>query len=143
MKKQASKKKKPVRQYSCYLLAGDSGEMILTGLRRYFGNSSHPDMVLHHITELFPKGSQRIKMPEAPEEVRVIGYVKNSMVEAAVISIDGSHHRPEGGIYHCTMSVNKEAGGKPVMVNAALNDIGFARIRETFTIEVTPALVDI
>ena len=131
------------KQYSCYHICSGSKKTILSELREIFGDSSHPEMLLHHITEIFPKGKQRVKLPEPPEKVMVIGYLKTALVEAAVVEIDGNSTRPEGGTYHCTISIDREAGGKPVMVNTALREIGFARIRVPFEIDVIPALENV
>lgn len=67
----------------------------------------------HHVTEKFgvPKGTEA---PPQPVKFRVVGEVDSrDGLQALVVSVDGSTERPDGGTYHITWSLDRDAGYKP------------------------------
>ena len=94
-------------------------------------------VVCDYITERFG-----IKEPQLPDtvEVFVIGYASNNVVEALVVKVDGKVVRPDGGIFHITLSVNKDLGGKPVHSNELLRH-GWYGVPEHIKIDTKPIFV--
>lgn len=63
-----------------------------------------------HITYLY--GVPRpVSLPSA-ESVQVVGYASNDVIEAVVVSIDGSTMRTDGEIYHITLSLDSHEGAQ-------------------------------
>jgi hypothetical protein len=61
-----------------------------------------------HITYMFgvPMGAKTL--PPTPEHAEVVGYADDGSLEALVIKIDGTVHRPSGGLFHLTWSKTKD-----------------------------------
>lgn len=74
-----------------------------------------PKVICHHITEKFGV-TRDTPEPEMPDNVSVVGYASNDIIEALVVSIDGSTARPDGKVYHITLSLDPSRA-KPVMSN--------------------------
>ena len=75
----------------------------------------------HHITvKMGAKSNQ--PLPEA-STFRVVGYACNEAgIECLVVEVDGTTTRPDGRTYHCTWSLDRGAGFKPVNSNDLLRD---------------------
>lgn len=77
------------------------------------------EFIGHHITNQFPAKSNEV-LPTA-ETIQVVGYGwDKDGLEALVISINGSTHRPDGKVYHVTWSLDRSAGFKLVHSNQIL-----------------------
>lgn len=99
--------------YSGYEITPQSREKLLS----VFG-TEFPNVICHHITEKFPVNNNTAA-PEQPIEVLVIGYsiCYKLKIECLIVSIDGKQKRPDGKIYHITLSLDKTAGAKPMDSN--------------------------
>jgi len=77
------------------------------------------DFIGHHIT--YKRGAKSDQpLPEA-NTFSVVGYAVNEEgIEALVVEVDGTTVRPDGGTYHITWSLDREAGFKPVASNELL-----------------------
>jgi hypothetical protein len=101
--------------YTGYLLTEATRNKLLA----YFP-PKYPDVLCHHITEQFPVPAGA-EPPKAPARVEVIGtFEEEGRLDGLLVSIDGTCHRPSGGFYHITMSINKAAGAKAKDSNDAL-----------------------
>lgn len=78
-------------------------------------NPKFPKVLCHHITEKFGV-TRDTPEPEMPSSVNVVGYAGNDIIEALVVSINGSMTRPDGKVYHITLSLDPSRA-KPVMSN--------------------------
>lgn len=80
----------------------------------------YPEFLGHHITVKFP-AKPNDPLPEAPKVAKIVGYADNGEgLEALVVDIDGSIHRPDGKIYHITWSLDRAKGFKPVDSNTLI-----------------------
>lgn len=100
-----------------------------------FFEPRHPDVIAHHIT-LRLCGSDPQILPSATQAT-VVGYLRADLVDCLVVEIDGTVIRPDNKIYHITMSVDREAGGKPSDSNTMLALYGYVPITP-FVINVQP-----
>lgn len=81
----------------------------------------NPTFLGHHITVQFGvKGDH--PPPEMPDEVKVIGYLEADGIEGFLVSVDGNIHRPTGGKFHITWSLDKDKGRKPVDTNKIVDN---------------------
>lgn len=103
---------------------------------------AHSEVIAHHITHQFPA-------KEAPPEVveaHLVGYAQNRLVDAFLVALtftDGSQtvSRPDGEFYHLTLSVNREAGGRPRDSKALLKEVTPTTYSEWLPIRVEPQLL--
>lgn len=116
--------------YSAYLIETNSRLELLERFPPQF-----PESIADHVTYRFPDDD----FPPLVTMVRVVGYAKNHRLECVVIEIDGHIDRPSGGTFHVTLSIDREAGAKPVQSNHVLKQ-GWDRV-EPFVITVQPTLI--
>lgn len=90
-------------------------------------------VVCHHIT--FKFGVKENEAIPDIREARVVGYACNDDIECLVVEVGGTYNRPDGSIYHITLSHGPNA--RPVDSNALLKSSGFKFI-DPLTIGVTP-----
>ena len=90
-------------------------------------------VVCHHIT--FKFGVKENEYIPDVKEARIVGYASNNDIECLVVEIEGSYNRPDGSIYHITLSHSPNA--KPVDSNALLKSSGFNFV-DPLTISVIP-----
>jgi hypothetical protein len=94
-----------------------------------------PDVVCHHITNLFVR-----KQDDRPFGQRfvftVVGYASDDKCETLVVARSGSAVRPDGGTYHITLSVDRSKGAKPFDSNALIAK-GYERVADPFTFPAT------
>ena len=88
------------------------------------------------MTHKFPDESA----PPSCALVEVIGYASDHRLECLVVSLDGVTERPNGGIYHITLSIDREQGAKPVHSNHVIQD-GWTPLDESLPITVQPQLL--
>lgn len=87
--------------------------------------------VAHHITYKYMPEDQTI--PDV-HSVRVVGYACGDNIECVVVEVDGSTQRPDGKVFHITLSHNKET--KAVESNLLLEQ-GWEAV-PSFNLEVAP-----
>lgn len=63
-----------------------------------------PKVFAHHITYQF--GVSATATPDQPSKIEVVGYASGSGIEALVIEVDGKNVRPDGGVFHMTLSLD-------------------------------------
>lgn len=98
--------------YSGYKILNSSREKLLE-----LFPPKYATVICHHITEQYPVSSKN-DVPEQPENVEVIGYLDDGIgIECLLVSIDGKTKRPDGKIYHITLSLDSMLGYKPVSSN--------------------------
>src|SRR3990170_4991963 len=67
----------------------------------------YPDINAHHITYKFPASSSE-ELPPEPKIVQVVGYSHAvGGLEALIVKIDNNIMRPDGGIFHITLSLDR------------------------------------
>ena len=74
--------------------------------------------VCHHITYAF--GTERgDRLPPRPRALRIVGHADDgSGIEALIVAVDGTMVRPDGKIFHITLS--HAEGRAPVESNALI-----------------------
>jgi len=117
--------------YTVYVLTPESRALMLKSFPPKF-----PDVIAHHVT--FRLGGK-----EAPPPAMVIveGYSSDDSLEALVVSVDGQTTRPDGGIYHITLSLNISKGRKPVDSNSVIKINGWHPVQQPFEVQVMPQKV--
>lgn len=114
--------------YLAFNLTDAAREEILSLFKPQFDK-----VVCHHIT--FKFGVKESEPIPDLREARVIGYAANKDIECLVVEIGGTYNRPDGSIYHITLSHSPNA--KPVDSNALLKSSGFNSV-DPLTIGVVP-----
>ena len=102
--------------YSAYLLTEESRAQVLAAFPPRFS-----EVVAHHVTVRFPDDSP----PPPASSAREVGVARGEAIECLVVEIDGSSARPDGRTYHITLSLDREAGAKPVHSNDLLKRQGW------------------
>lgn len=92
----------------------------------------YPNVVADHVTLKF--GVQRHSAPPGAVIARIVGRADDGIgVEAMIVEIDGSTHRPDGGTYHITWSLAE--GRKAKESNEVIRDRGWTRWGEAVSIQ--------
>jgi hypothetical protein len=90
----------------------------------------YSDVKADHVTLKFPAAADDAPPPQ-PQSARVIGYADSGDgVEAAVVEIDGSTVRPDGRVFHVTLSVDPSRGKESAHANDLLKEGRFERVPE-------------
>ena len=118
--------------YTAYVLTKHARNKILSTFPPKF-----PEVRAHHITVKFdvPK-NQRI--PPHQAKIEVVGYASDDGLEAAVVSVNGKTARPDGKVYHITLSHNPDR--KAVQSNNLLQN-GWIAIKP-FVIDGFPEILN-
>lgn len=96
-----------------------------------------PEFIGHHITYAFGVTADT-PLPEA-QTFKVVGYVCDPAgLEALVVEVDGTTARPDGKVYHCTWSLDRDAGFKPVNSNDLIAREGFEPLTTAINISAVP-----
>jgi len=96
----------------------------------------YPEVICHHVTVQFP-AKVGDAMPPAAQTAHVIGYEDSKDgIEALVVNINGSSTRPDGKLFHITLSLDRSKGKKPVHSNDIVNK-GFQKV-SPFVIHIIP-----
>lgn len=90
-----------------------------TALLQHF-KPKYPEVICEHVTYKFPAKSTD-ELPPAAKEAHVIGYENGDGIEAIVVEINGSKTRPDGKLFHITLSLDRAKGKKPVHSNDLVN----------------------
>ena len=84
-----------------------------------------PDIYAHHVT---CGGSDEICLQDV-ETGRIVGIVDDGNgLQALVVEINGTVHRPDGSLFHITWSLDRSRGRKPVDSNDVLKNLVWDRI---------------
>lgn len=119
--------------YSAYVLDKESRELLLERFSPQF-----PEVIAHHITHQFPDDQ-----PPPPRALlEVVGHASDERLECLVVELDGLSERPSGGIYHITLSLDREQGAKPVHSNEVLRE-GWTPLINPIQISAQPQLLGV
>lgn len=88
-----------VPAFSAYNLSKDARDRLLKTFP-----SKHKRVIAHHATHEF--GIPFNTLPPSRARARVVGYACDASMEVAVIEINGSVDRPDGNLYHVTLSLD-------------------------------------
>ena len=97
-----------------------------------------PDIVADHIT-LETGADADSQLPDATRAEIVGGINDGEGVQTMVVAIDGSTHRPDGGTYHITWSLDRDRGRKASDSNAVIAEFGWQPLDNPVPIGITPA----
>ena len=88
--------------------------------------------------------ADHVTLPEvsdlpAPAAIAVVGIADDDAgVQALVVTVDGTHERPDGGTFHITWSLDRARGRRAVESNAVIATRGWRPI-EPVPVETSPA----
>ena len=119
--------------YSAYVVNEESRKLLLDLFSPQF-----PEVIAHHVTHQFPDEYP----PPSRALVEVIGYASDERIECLVVKLDGVIERPSGGVYHITLSLDREQGAKPVHSNEVLR-AGWTPLINPVPISVQPQLLGV
>ena len=120
--------------YLAYTLSASSRNDLLHHFK-----PKYPEVICQHITYKFPAKSTDT-LPPAVHEAHVVGYEDSGDgIEAVVVEINGSTKRPDGKLFHITISLDRSKGKKPVHSNDLVNK-KFSHI-SPIAIHLTPAFL--
>jgi hypothetical protein len=87
----------------------------------------YSEVICHHITHIF-RVSEDHPLPETTEG-KVIGIAHDGEgIEALVV--DMGVEKPDGTTHHITLSLDREAGYRPVQSNEVIEKLGFEFLNE-------------
>ena len=122
--------------YTAYVLSPSARAEVLKRFPPKF-----PDVIAHHVTRQFGVSGNAAYIE--PAQVEVVAYVCDESLEALVVAVNGTINRPDGKVFHITLSLDKSKGRKPVDSNAVIKDLKNELVDvETFEIETTPQIID-
>lgn len=101
--------------YTAYTLSDSSRRELLAHFK-----PKYPEVIAHHVTYQFPAKSTDALPPDV-KDAHVVGYEHEDGLEALVVEINGSTKRPDGKLYHITLSLDRAKGKKPVHSNDLVN----------------------
>lgn len=105
--------------YSAYVITPESRAAILERFPPRFS-----DVICHHVSERFGvPGSSKV-MP-APAAITVVGYTSDASLEALIVTVNGTTVRPDGSVYHITLSLERLEGRKPADSNCLIASSGW------------------
>jgi hypothetical protein len=86
-----------------------------------------PDVIADHVTLCRADDPQALLLSQ--RQGRVVGHIFDPAgVEALVVEIEGSTHRPDGGTYHLTWSLDVAAGCKAFHSNRVIAERGWTPV---------------
>lgn len=119
--------------YSAYVISEASRTAILDRFP-----PKYVDVVCHHVTERFGLPASGRRVPP-PAEILVVGYASDASLEALVVSVNGKTVRPDGLIYHITLSLDRALGRKPADANRVIAASGWSAVAP-LRIEASPRI---
>lgn len=122
--------KKLRKGYTGYELTDHARSELLAHIDPIF-----PDVVAHHVTHEFGVYES---LPPDTNTVRVIATASDDRVQAAIVKINGTTQRLDGSFYHITISLDREAGAKPVDSNRLIKDSDNWVAVDPFNLAVAP-----
>lgn len=120
--------------YNGYLITGKGRVELLSRVSPLF-----KDVIAHHVTHEFGVSES---LPPDAKTVEVFAVAQNDKVQAALVKVNGSTNRPGGKTYHITISIDREAGAKPVDSNTLIADKSTWTSLEPFEIDVVPSFFE-
>jgi hypothetical protein len=124
---------KPKSGYMAYKLSDSSRTQLL----HHFA-PKYPEVIAHHVTVKHPAKSNE-DLPPDVKEAHVVGYENGDGIEALVVEINGSTKRPDGKLFHITLSLDRSKGKKPHHSNELVNK-SFQHVNR-IPIHLTPAFL--
>lgn len=125
--------RKPI--YSAYLVRKQSRRLLLKVWEAKYGK-----VIAHHVTVQYGN----VTVDDVPEEARieVVGYVDSQDgLEALIVSVNGETVRPDGKVYHITLSLDPLKYA-PADCNQLIADKGYTRLDQNIHLEhVQPSVV--
>jgi len=99
-------------------------------------------VLCHHITHQYGLGPESgLPLPPRPQSLRAIGYASDHVgVEALIVEIDGALTRPDGKIYHLTLSLAE--GRKQVESNQVIEQLGWQPLATSIDLDAEPTWND-
>lgn len=95
-----------------------------------------PDVIAHHVT--LASGTEAPLPDQRSGEI--VGQVDDGAgLQALVVAIGGTTHRPDGSIYHITWSIDRASGRRAVQSNDVLHERGFIALAAPIPIRLEPA----
>jgi hypothetical protein len=85
--------------YSGWRLLPSERTHLLNSLERAGVALLHPVVVCDHVTLSYPADV----LPE-PARIVVTDIAADAAIQALIVKVDGNWHRPDGGVYHITLS---------------------------------------
>ena len=116
--------------YTAYELTDASRRELLNHFK-----PKNPEVICHHVTYKFPASSTE-ELPPAAHDAHVVGYASQDGLEALVVEINGSTKRPDGKLFHITLSRDRAKKMKPVHSNNLVG-AGFTHV-PAFPIHLEP-----
>lgn len=98
--------------YDAYVLTESARVRLLQAFAPKF-----PDVIAHHVTQTYGRPELDEDQYGTSHVITVRGYVCDESLEAVVVSVDGVRQRPDGKLYHITLSLDRSKGRKPVESN--------------------------
>jgi hypothetical protein len=120
--------------YTAFVLSEASRALVLAAFPPKF-----PDVVAHHVTDTFGVPFVSGYTPP-PSVVEVVGYSCDESLECLVVEVNGAAKRGDGKLYHITLSLDRNAGRRPVQSNVLLEEKGFV-IVPPFALDTVPTLL--
>ena len=89
----------------------------------------YPEFIGHHITLEFGVSEDSLHNMDQENNAKVIGHADDGdSIEALVVSVNGTHERPDGKVYHVTWSLDRDKGRKPVHSNKLIQENGYETV---------------
>jgi hypothetical protein len=125
---------KPKNGYLAYKLSPSSREQLIHHFK-----PKYPEVIAGHVTYKHPAKSNE-DLPPVAHDAHVVGYEDSEDgIEALVVEINGSTKRPDGKLFHITLSLDRAKGKKPVHSNDLVNK-KFTHV-SPIAIHLTPAFL--
>ena len=118
--------------YSAYELTEESRRSLIAARPPRFSK-----LITHHVTYRFPDSQP----PPVARSVLAIGFAEGETIECWVVSVDGTHERPDKGTFHITASLDPALGAKPVHSNKLLKKGEWIPLEVPIPLEVSPKLL--
>jgi hypothetical protein len=118
------------RGYQLFELTEESRNRLLKAYPPKF-----TDVVAEHITYRFGV-ARSVQLPALPNRIEVIGYICDDSLECVVVAVDGSYERPDGRVFHITLS--KQSHRKARESNDVIASYGWIESDEELVLEALP-----
>lgn len=96
-----------------------------------------PDVIAHHITIQYGVAKPADDQLGERVSINVVGHAEDDSLEALVVEVLGRMERPDGKTYHCTWSLDRSKGRKPVQSNGLIKAAGFELVERPITVSAT------
>lgn len=113
------------RGYLAYVLDESSRQKLLKAFPPKF-----PNVYAHHATVEYGIVKTKDELLGSVKKLFVVGYISDESLETVIVSVDGFTDRPDGQIFHITLSLDKSKGRKPADSNSLIKMMGYSRIKQ-------------